>query len=125
LVKVPQRIDHYYCVLTIEKSYYGLDISNVHLFLDVETYSTFDTNPSPRPERFYYLLQSSRNFSLVLKIWNQPQMEKIGVENGWLVVVGSQSYVILMIVFDFFAGADDGLHENDDVDDATDDENYD
>jgi len=30
-----------------------------------------------------------------------------------------------MIVFDFFAGADDGLHENDDVDDATDDENYD
>ena len=101
------------------------DIKDVHLFLDVETYSTFDTNPSPTPERFYYLLQSSRNFSLVLKIWNQPQMEKIGVENGWLVVVGSQSYVILMIVFDFFAGADDGLHENDDVDDATDDENYD
>ena len=50
----------------------------------------------------------------------------IGVENGWLVVVGSQSCVILMIVFDFFAGADDGLHENDDVDDdGTDDENYD
>ena len=43
-----------------------------------------------------------------------------------MVVVGSQSCVIWMIVFDFFAGANDGLHENDDVDDdGTDDENYD
>jgi len=45
----------------------------------------------------------------------------IGVENGWLVAVGSQSCVIWMKVLDSFAGADDDV--NDGVDgDENDDE---
>ena len=55
-------------------------------------------------------------------------METIGVESCWLVVVGSQSCVIWMIVLDSFAGVDGDENENDaDDDDGNDDEgvNYD